>query len=125
MLPNQAKNISEIQLVENGRLISVSISISISISRTDVANALNDYFINAVSSHWHNLPPEAYEMHPSVTSIMQKFDGQMKFSFSPVKEDNVKKIFDILKLNKATGADVISARMLKLAQPLILCSVTT
>ena len=55
----------------------------------------------------------------------------MSFSFTPVRDSyikkifsNVKKIFSNIKINKAHGADGISPRLLKLSEPGILSSLT-
>ena len=67
---------SHVQLIEDGRLITDS---------TDIANLLNDYFINAVprpASHMPNLQPEDFKTHPSVVSIGRKLGRQTSFSFT-------------------------------------------
>ena len=117
LLPSKDRGNSHIQLIEDGRLITDS---------TDVANLLNDYFIHAVPrpTHMSNLQPEEFKTHSSVIAIEQKFKGQMSFSFTPVRDSYIKRILSSIKINKATGADGISPRLLKLAEPGILSSLT-
>ena len=117
LLPSKDRGNSHIQLIEDGRLITDSI---------DVANLLNDYFIHAVPrpTHMSNLQPEEFKTHSSVIAIEQKFKGQMSFSFTPVRDSYIKRILSSIKINKATGADGISPRLLKLAEPGILSSLT-
>ena len=71
-----------------------------------------------------NLQPEAFKTHSSVIAIEQKLQGQTSFSFTPVEESYISKIISSIKLNKATGADRISPRLLKPAEPGILSSLT-
>ena len=59
-----------------------------------------------------------------IIAIEQKFKGQMSFSFTPVRDSYIKRILSSIKINKATGADGISPRLLKLAEPGILSSLT-
>ena len=117
LLPRKDRGNSHIQLIEDGRLITDSI---------DVTDLLNNYFIHAVPrpTHMSNLQPEEFKTHSSVIAIKQKFKGQMSFSFTPVRDSYIKKIFSNIKINKATGADGISPRLLKLSEPGILSSLT-
>ena len=71
-----------------------------------------------------NLQPEEFKTHSSVIAIEQKFKGQMSFSFIPVRDSYIRRILSSIKINKATGADGISSRLLKLAEPGILGSLT-
>ena len=67
-----------------------------------------------------NLQPEEFKTHSSVIAIEQKFKGQMSFSFTPGRDSYIKRILSSIKIYKATGADGISPRLLKLAEPGIL-----
>ena len=58
---------------------------------------------------------EDFSDHPSILKILEnttKSDSEM-FSFEPVKENYVHKIISKLNVRKATGADTISAKILK------------
>ena len=60
----------------------------------------------------------------SVIAIEQKFRGQMGFSFTPVQDSYIRRKISSFKTNKACGADGITPRLLKLAEPGILSSLT-
>ena len=115
LLPSKEKGNTPVQLIEDGRLVTDSIG---------VANLLNDYFIHAVPTHVPNLQPEFFKTHSSVIAIEQELKGQTNFSFTPVQDSYIRRIITSIKLNKATGADGISPRLLKLAEPGILSSLT-
>ena len=58
---------------------------------------------------------EDFSDHPSILKILEnttKSESEM-FSFEPVKENYVHKIVSNLNVRKATGADNISAKILK------------
>ena len=90
----------------------------------DVANLLNNYFIHAIPTYIPNLQLEAVKTHSSVIAIEQKLKGQMSFLFTPFQDSYIRMIIPGIKLNKATGADGISPRLLKLAEPGILSPLT-
>ena len=118
LLPSKDRGNSHVQLIKDGRLITDS---------ADIANLLDYYFFNAVprpASHMPNLQPEEFKTHPSVVSIGQKLERQTSFSFTPVQDSYIKRILSTIKINKATGADGISPRLLKLAGPRIFSSLT-
>ena len=78
----------------------------------------------SLPTYMSNLQPETFKTHSSVIAIERKLQGQTSFSFTPVKESYIGRIISSIKRNKATGADRISPRLLKLAEPGILSSLT-
>ena len=71
-----------------------------------------------------NSRPEEFKTHSSVIAIEQKFRREMSFSFTPVQDSYIRRIISSIKTNKASGADEITPRLLKLAEPEILSSLT-
>ena len=96
---------STVSIQENGRLLT---------SNSTIVNAVSSHFssITSVISNPRHGPPATFE--PAHTT----------FKFSTIEEEDVTDILRSLKVNKATGADGISARLLKLTAPSISNSLT-
>ena len=113
---------TDIDLNENGNLI---------LKNKEIAKTFNDYFCAIVYSlnlhHWEDKtsPPSStsdkiddiiknYEKHPSIhpsiknihPSIKTKYRGISSFSFRPVSAEEVRKIIQDLKTNKAVGGEM-------------------
>ena len=62
--------------------------------------------------------------HPSIVNIQENLTVQSKLNFKPVDEEFVSKQIGRLNVKKATGHDGISAKILKLAKPVIFRPIT-
>ena len=63
--------------------------------------------------------------HPSIVNIQDNLTVQSELNFKPVDEEFVSKQIDRLNVKKATGHDGISAKILKLAKPVIVRPITS
>ena len=107
---------TDIVLNENGNLI---------LKNEEIAKTFNDYFSAIVDNlnlhHWEDKtsPPSStsdktndiiknYEKHPSNCKIKAKYRGISSFSFRPVSVEEVKKIIQDLKTNKAVGGEILT-----------------
>ena len=105
---------TDIVLNENGNLI---------LKNEEIAKTFNDYFSAIVDNlnlhHWEDKtsPPSStsdkindiiknYEKHPSICNIKTKYRGISSFSFRQVSVEEVKKIIQDLKTNKAVGGEI-------------------
>ncbi len=117
-----AKKSSHIDLVKNNEVIS---------NQTKVCNIFNTHFINKPANIGNGssfelggpLENSNFQNHLSIKTIHDK-GNRVNFSFKHVQREDVCKSIKTLK-NKAPGYDKISARVLKLAAPVIARPITT
>ena len=114
-LTNKSNRTNQISLLENDKVIS---------DTNEVCNILNNYFINIAS----NIPVpldinslttqgviDAYSNHPSIKCIRNNVTSQNNFSFQTVSSSQIKQKIKCLKTNKASGYDMLPAKLIKLA----------
>ena len=84
----------------------------------EVCELFNDHFVNVAkdigksSDHYK----DDFSDHPSITKILEntpQCESDQKFTFKPVGEKYIHKIISNFNVKKATGADNISAKILK------------
>ena len=110
----------KIILQENEKLVT---------NQTEVANILNDFYINVASDLGpsDNLPTEvdSHEYtrisitknkdHPSLKKMKEKMTERPSFGFAEVCSDQVQDIIQHLNKNKATSCDAIQPKIIKVA----------
>ena len=91
----------------------------------EIAKALDDYYSAIVDNlnlhHWKDKtsPPSStsdkindiiknYEKQPNICKIKSKCSGISSFSFRPVSVEEVRKIIQDLKTNKAVGGEILT-----------------
>ena len=105
-------NISEIKkLVVKGKELD---------DRQDIANSLNEYFTTVASSLLVEQPPMANSLLSDSTSDAP----ETNFVFHLVSEEDVFKFLRTMDVTKATGADNIPTKILRIAAPCISRSIT-
>jgi hypothetical protein len=92
-------------------------------NQQNVCEVFNDFFVN-VAKNIGNESISINEEHPSILSIKRNIKNTEEFAFSMVDESFVGKQIDKLCIKKATGRDGISAKLVKLAKPIIVNPVT-
>ena len=104
LLPCKCAHQQNIQLLEEGRLITDNI---------EVANIFNKHFTDSVAAYHSitNLHENALANHLSVNEISRRC-SHLQFSFRHIEVGYVKKLLDTLNPKKATGPDKISPRIL-------------
>lgn len=93
---------SQILLVDEGKLI------------TDPSNFLNNHHTIPVIGQITEVPEKHFEDHSSVLEI-KKRSINVGFSFKPVTIHYVYKLLNTINVNKSSGCDGISPRLLKLS----------
>ena len=78
----------------------------------DIAQLFNDYFINIGPKLASSIVSDC-----SYSEFLTKVQGE--FCFKLIEVSQIRKLFNSLSLSKATGIDRISAKILKLASPII------
>ena len=101
-------------LLENDKLIN---------DQQEVCDIFNNFFVNVAKNIGDNSVPINSE-HPSLLKIQENLTVQSVLNFKPVDEDFVSKQIGRLNVKKATGHDGISAKVLKLARPVIVKPLT-
>ena len=101
-------------LEENGKKIR---------DRVEIAEIFNNYFSNLVKSLTSDVNTE---FDPTTTSdFVQKFkDSDVKLLFSDISTQEVHDIIQAIPTGKATGTDGLSIKLLKIAAPAIIESLT-
>ena len=104
---------------ENGNLI---------LKNEEIAKTFDDYFSEIVDNlnlhHWQdktsplsstsdkiNDIKKNYEKHPTICNIKTKHRHIINFSFPPVSAEEVKKIIQDLKTNKAVGGEISTSKL--------------
>ena len=88
-----------------------------------MCNIFNNFFVNVAKNIGENSIPINNE-HPSIVNIQENLTVQSALNFKPVDEEFVSKQIGRLNVKKATGHDGISAKILKLAKPVIVRPIT-
>ena len=83
-----------------------------------ICNIFNKYFVNVAKDIGKKADQyrDDFSDHPCIEIFLentQQSNSEETFSFNPVEEKYVHKIISNLKAKKATGADNISAKLLK------------
>ena len=102
LLPSKSTQQQQIQLMEEGRLITDNV---------EIANIFNKHFTHGIAAHIPILPEHAFVNHLSVNEISHRCN-HLQFSFHQVEVGYIKKLLDSLNPKKATGPDKISPRVL-------------
>ena len=87
-----------------------------------LANIMNNFFVNKITTIRHGLPPPTDDPLSTLKNIMK--DRSTTFSLASVHPDKVKKIILGLKNSKSSGVDNIDTYILKLMVDDILPAVT-
>ena len=123
-LTNKSNHTNQISLLENDKVIS---------DTNEICNVLNDYFINIANNipvplDINNLTTQGvidtYSNHPSIKCIKNNVKLQNYFSFKTVSPSQIKDKIKCLKTNKATGYDMLPAKLIKLASETLSVSLT-
>ena len=64
------------------------------------------------------------ENHPSIKTIREKCSVENSLFFKGIKDDFVEKQINKISVNKATGFDGISVKILKMSKPVIVKPIT-
>ena len=113
VLPSK-KNCNEIDCNEIERLVVDGEELS---DKRDIANSLNEYFTTIASSLL-----ASHQSHEYLAAPQQENDPVISnntFKFRVLNEDDVFNVLQTMDISKATGADNISAKVLKTAAPYI------
>ena len=97
---------NKIILNENDKIIS---------NNEEVAEIFNDYFVNVADGIGKDYVFNPQD-HPSLKMINEKQFQKDLFEFKPTNQENVTKIIDKFNPKKATGADKISVKLLKITK---------
>ena len=87
----------------------------------EVCEIFNDYFVN-VAKNIGSSQIKVNDDHPSILAIKDNIPDldQNNFTFSPIDQDFVEKRIRKINVNKATGIDSISPKLLHFSKPLLL-----
>ena len=97
---------NKIILNENDKIIS---------NNEEVAEFFNDYFVNVADGIGKDYVFNPQD-HPSLKMINENQFQKVSFEFKPTNQENVTKIIDKFNPKKATGADKISVKLLKITK---------
>ena len=100
---------NEVILCEKDKIVS---------EQPEVCELFNDHFVNVAKDIGKSSDQykDDFSDHPSITKILEntpQCESDQKFTFKPVGEKYVHKIISNFNVKKATGADNISAKILK------------
>ena len=101
------KSNNSIILCENDKIVN---------DPKEVTEIFNNFFVN-VAKDIGDKNIKIDKTHPSINKVETNRTNKHKLFFKPINEDFVTK--QINKLQKATGYDGISSKIIKLAQPVI------
>ena len=109
-LSNKSNNCKkDIILVEDNKIIN---------NQTEVSEIVNNFFINVAKDiGWSNIKSD--ESHPSISKIIANTPDIENLVFHDIKEDFIIKQINKINITKATGRDGISAKIQKIAKPVI------
>ena len=94
---------------ENSKLVT---------DQKEVSEIFNEFFVNVADEIGEGVPFDS-TTHPSICKIRENIKEDKSFSFSIVTESKVSKLIDKLQVKKATGADKLSCKILKLGKPVL------
>ena len=92
--------------------------------QAQICDIFNDFFVN-VAKNIGSDSISVDENHPSICSIEKSKLSDAQLTFRPVDENFISKQISNLNTKKATGHDGISAKLVKLAKPVILPHLTS
>lgn len=91
----------------------------------EVCKIFNDFFVNSAKDIGSSMANQDVHDHPSIETIRDILgDSGKKFSFQMVSAAEVHKCLDQISVRKATGLDNLSAKLLKIVEPVILQPLT-
>ena len=105
-LKKAGNSLNKIILNENDKIIS---------NNEEVAKRFNNYFVNVADGIGKDYVFNPQD-HPSLKMINEKQFQKVKFEFKHTNQETVIKIIDKFNPKKATGADKISVKLLKLTK---------
>ena len=86
----------------------------------EVAETINNYFINVVVDIGNKIKPyNGYVDHPGGKKISEHLPQNQSLSFRHTNENEVAKILHSVNPKKATGRDKIPPKLIKMAKPVI------
>ena len=100
---------AKIILSENSKLVT---------DQKEVSEIFNEFFVNVADEIGKGVSYDS-TTHPSICKIRENIKEDKSFSFSIVTESKVSKLIDKLQVKKATGADKLSCKILKLGKPVL------
>lgn len=86
-------------------------------NQNEVAEKFNNFFINVAKDIGNGAKAE--QNHPSINKIYENKISSVELEFQEITEEFIHKQINKINIKKATGKDGISAKMLKLAEPVI------
>lgn len=92
-------------------------------NQSDVAEIFNNFFVN-VAKDIGTGSCQADHNHPSIAAIVENCDITGNLNFEHIDYDFVEKQINKINVNKATGIDGISVKMLKIGKPALLQPIT-
>ena len=101
-------------LFEDGRLVN---------DQQKICDIFNQFFVNVAKNIGENSIPINSD-NPSIVKIQENNSAQSVLDFKPVEVEFISKQINKLSTKKATGHDGISAKILKLAKPVVLGPLT-
>ena len=91
--------------------------------QSEVAEIFNNYFVN-VAKDIGSDSCEVNENHPSIKTIRENCSVENTLFFKEINDDFVEKQINKISVNKATGFDGISMKILKMSKPVIVKPIT-
>ena len=88
-----------------------------------IANTFNEYFTNIASQYTSDSQDTRHQQHTQLKHVVTD-KPDISFRISDIKQHTMYRALIALRSEKSTGADKISARLLKAAAPAITVSVT-
>ena len=101
----------------NAKII-ISENSKLGTDQKEVSEIFNEFFVNVADEIGKGVPFDS-TTHPSICKIRENIKEDKSLSFSIVTESKVSKLIDKLQLRKATGADKLSCKILKLGKPVL------
>jgi hypothetical protein len=102
-------------LSENNHLVT---------DQQEVCNIFNNFFVNVAKNIGDN-SVNVDDSHPSITSIKENNALTPEFNFTSINNTFIEKQINNLNIKKATGHDGISAKLVKLAKPVVIEPLTS
>ena len=90
--------------------------------QSKVANMFNDFFVNVAKDIGSDCTVD--QNHPSIKAIYNNCRTEGNLIFECIEEKFVEKQINKLGINKATGKDGLSVKILKLAKPAVVTPIT-
>ena len=87
-------------------------------NQKEVANTFNKYFVNVAANIGGGCSDDL-STHPSIQAIRSNHQNIETFEFKHITDKDTSKYIDKVGINKATGLDNLSAKLIKIAKPAI------